>query len=428
MWTAAAGRWRAGDGSRACSAHTTPNHALSFHWQSIEDLSLPALFAAARAALWRADELPPADARSAAALALAGSALAQAAAMVDALALFSPNEELEDVATSDLRYLLIPFHQAEVAERSRTAVPAARATALEHAACLYHAFLHRLRQYGALSQEAAAVAEAADAAEAQRQEAKEAGGGRSGSAASLARPGPAPRAASGPAGADPAVLRQQKIAKFKREKFLAARVAALEQQEQQGQGGGLQGGDGAAAPAAEGNVADADERSRELWTLRIEQVALQVADRLGSLRQEVQLLRHAASLPEDERQPARGRGTGDAAAAGDTAGPPPPAMLAKLREAVGTLQAGRREQLRQEVLRPSHILPTMTVEQWGEVEYRMALGRQQRDAAAQAAAAAAAKDESEEAEEAALRKQRAWDDWLDDNPRGWGNSKLRPCG
>ena len=26
-----------------------------------------------------------------------------------------------------------------------------------------------------------------------------------------------------------------------------------------------------------------------------------------------------------------------------------------------------------------------------------------------------------------LYKQRAWDDWKDDNPRGYGNSKLRPC-
>jgi hypothetical protein len=27
-----------------------------------------------------------------------------------------------------------------------------------------------------------------------------------------------------------------------------------------------------------------------------------------------------------------------------------------------------------------------------------------------------------------LLQQRAMDDWKDENPRGWGNSKLRPCG
>jgi hypothetical protein len=27
-----------------------------------------------------------------------------------------------------------------------------------------------------------------------------------------------------------------------------------------------------------------------------------------------------------------------------------------------------------------------------------------------------------------LVQQRDWDEFKDDNPRGWGNSKLRPCG
>lgn len=81
-----------------------------------------------------------------------------------------------------------------------------------------------------------------------------------------------------------------------------------------------------------------------------------------------------------------------------------------------------------QVLRPSHILPTLTVEQQGEVELREA---RERDAAAkatqQAEAAAAAGRRSDDEDEDALAKQRAWDDWADDNPRGWGNSKLRPC-
>jgi len=27
-----------------------------------------------------------------------------------------------------------------------------------------------------------------------------------------------------------------------------------------------------------------------------------------------------------------------------------------------------------------------------------------------------------------VMQQRAWDDFKDDNPRGWGNSRLRPTG
>jgi hypothetical protein len=73
-----------------------------------------------------------------------------------------------------------------------------------------------------------------------------------------------------------------------------------------------------------------------------------------------------------------------------------------------------------QVFRPSHILPTMTVEQQGVVELHEA---QQREAASAAAAAAQA------AAQAALTRQKAaaWDDFKDANPYGSGNSKLRPC-
>lgn len=81
-----------------------------------------------------------------------------------------------------------------------------------------------------------------------------------------------------------------------------------------------------------------------------------------------------------------------------------------------------------QVLRPSHILPTLTVEQQGEIELRQAREREGRQKEAEAARqAAAAELGSDELEEAELAKQRAWDDFADDNPRGWGNSKLRPC-
>lgn len=81
-----------------------------------------------------------------------------------------------------------------------------------------------------------------------------------------------------------------------------------------------------------------------------------------------------------------------------------------------------------QVLRPSHILPTLTVEQQGDIELRQAREREAKQKEAEAAkAAAAAEARSDEEDEDELAKQRAWDDWADDNPRGWGNSKLRPC-
>jgi immunoglobulin-binding protein 1 len=38
----------------------------------------------------------------------------------------------------------------------------------------------------------------------------------------------------------------------------------------------------------------------------------------------------------------------------------------------------------------------------------------------------AAKSEDQIGDEE-LTKQRKWDDWKDDHPTGYGNSKLRPC-
>jgi hypothetical protein len=80
------------------------------------------------------------------------------------------------------------------------------------------------------------------------------------------------------------------------------------------------------------------------------------------------------------------------------------------------------------VLRPGHILPTLTVEQQGEIEFWQMQEREAAQKEAEAAKAAAAADaRSDDEDEEALGKQRAWDDFADDNPRGWGNSKLRPC-
>jgi hypothetical protein len=80
------------------------------------------------------------------------------------------------------------------------------------------------------------------------------------------------------------------------------------------------------------------------------------------------------------------------------------------------------------VFRPSHTLPTMTVEQHGEIEYRELVERTRREAdtkARRAAEDAALTEEERDARE--LAKARAWDEFKDDNPFGHGNSKLRPC-
>lgn len=50
-----------------------------------------------------------------------------------------------------------------------------------------------------------------------------------------------------------------------------------------------------------------------------------------------------------------------------------------------------------------------------------------RAAEADRAVAKAAQHSDDLEDEHELARQRAWDDFKDENPRGWGNSKLRPC-
>jgi hypothetical protein len=88
-----------------------------------------------------------------------------------------------------------------------------------------------------------------------------------------------------------------------------------------------------------------------------------------------------------------------------------------------------RTRMREQVFRPSHILPTMTIEQAGEIEHADMLRRQTEEAERayrrQREREAMTADEIEDEE---LAKARYWDDFKDDNPFGSGNSKLRPCG
>ena len=60
----------------------------------------------------------------------------------------------------------------------------------------------------------------------------------------------------------------------------------------------------------------------------------------------------------------------------------------------------------------------------GMIELHKMQESQQKEAAA--ATRNAAGEDSDEDSDAIMDKQRAWDDWKDENPRGWGNSKLRP--
>jgi immunoglobulin-binding protein 1 len=110
-----------------------------------------------------------------------------------------------------------------------------------------------------------------------------------------------------------------------------------------------------ALPGAAEHEAEAgsdEEDARQAWLLRVAAAVGRALDLLPSLATEAQLLalRGAAAPPGRQLQPAA----------------PPPAELARgVADAAAALARSDRDRLRAGVFRPSHILPTMTIEQFG---------------------------------------------------------------
>lgn len=107
----------------------------------LEDLPLPALFGICESCYNALETVHPVNDEVKFDRALA--AMQRCRALVDASALFSTNEEQDDLATGDMKYLLVPFYLAETLARSSSADPAARYAAVTQALELHDTYLHR---------------------------------------------------------------------------------------------------------------------------------------------------------------------------------------------------------------------------------------------------------------------------------------------
>jgi len=172
--------------------------------------------------------------------------------------------------------------------------------------------------------------------------------------------------------------------------------------------------------------ADPEQREtqeREYYELKIRLAALDSYEKLTVLKQEIEVLSHAVDNYYDENEKEGKNGTEKEDSMDN--------LRDQLGQAADTLRMSfnQRQRLETEVLRPSHILPTITVEEFGTMELAAAERKNrrngQREVECQVALASLSKEDKDTME---LARQRTWDDWKDVNPRGWGNSKLRPCG
>ncbi|KAK4487326.1 hypothetical protein RD792_006062 [Penstemon davidsonii] len=97
-----------------------------------------------------------------------------------------------------------------------------------------------------------------------------------------------------------------------------------------------------------------------------------------------------------------------------------------------------RERIAAQVFQPHYRLPTMSIEEAGLKEMEI-MNKWQENTAKFIEESNSSwhndnkklrpgEDDEDEDDDAAQDKARAWDDWKDDNPRGAGNKKLTPCG
>lgn len=321
--------------------------------------------------------------------------------LVSKLGIFSPNESADDIATSNVPYLLVHYHLADNIQKLPTTSPLERKRTLTSARTAYEGFLRLLDGYGLLSAEQVRLFERYT----------DDPGGFSTTAA----------------GGDPVARRNFKIANFKAEKDLRARVAHLRRRRQQ-----LHDVDGGE---------DDDEVVRETHLALVAYCAHMAFQALEGLNREEEVLAQApmpllpqtTSVEEDDeaRRRAADSSKNDGYMAGRLDRP-----LRRLQSAVdGPLLSregkplqpftivGTRADVAQGVFRPGHSLPTMSIDEYLAEERRRGGII---DGGGETSLRQAEPDEDNmELADAETVKARAWDEFKEANPRGAGNTMNR---
>ncbi|NXR72279.1 IGBP1 protein, partial [Pycnonotus jocosus] len=295
-------------------------------------------------------------------------ALQRAAAMVAQLELFSENEELDEIASSDLKFMLLPallgamtLKQVDLSRR-REHLESAR----EH----FLRFLKLCRNYGLGSFQLPP--------------------GTSGQ--EEPRSPSAPRDPAEPNLVAMAMSRTAKIERYKQKKELENKLASL-------------------SSAVESGTADEDQ-IREFYILQIQKWISTSLEEIESIDQELVILRSRDAARQSAAGP---RGPPRAART-----PMKPFILTRNAAQARVFGAGY----------PG--LPTMTVDDWYEQRRKQGIASQQGfgepgsppcSSPPAGASDELQKQESEEEDddEEALQKARDWDDWKDTHPRGYGN-------
>ncbi|CDW90728.1 c2 domain containing protein [Stylonychia lemnae] len=322
--------------------------------------------------------------------------------------LFSDNEGIKEIETDNLRLLLTPYYEADVLNR----IMDNRIGRVQLSQTFYLEYLKLMNHYGMLEKE-------------QKDQWKlmmKQSEGEEQPGTDLATRN-APQM-YGPANFDHFANRNAKIAAMKRKKDLEAQLDLLK------------------------NYRDEDMK-REFYMNSLKYSIVKSLDQLSLINQEVKLLEYQQTLPRDSvtGQPLPADKTGfvykpmkvvhipedspyllsqraDGSISADQSNPDQFQKIYVQKDIVEQ-QMNLRGQYQNQVFKPGHILPTMSIEELADMEVADALERQRRDEMNQEI-----KDNEDPDSEAVLERERlkvsSMDNWKDYNPKGSGVTGRMP--
>jgi hypothetical protein len=325
--------------------------------------------------------------------------------LIGTLSIFSPNESLEDLSTSDLPFLLINFHLAEMTQKIPSQSPPERKRILSGARDAYERYLHLLDSYDLLSPTHKKL---------------------------LEQYTDAPTTFTTVSASDPNARRDAKIANFKTEKDLRAKLDYLRRRPEYGTedsaSGGTLGGD--------------EDVVREVHLAHLHYSTHMTFQALEGLNREWEILALAPTSPP-ARPPQQGAGGADArdrqrytaGGLGDNYSDRLDQPLRGLQNPGGPLLSkqgkplqpftllGNRQELAAGVFRTGHNLPTMTIDEYLDEE-RARGGIIEGGGEASWHRPEPDEDDLEKAD-AETMKAREWDEFVEANPKGSGNTLNR---
>ncbi|KAJ2163163.1 Type 2A phosphatase-associated protein 42 [Coemansia sp. RSA 552] len=297
--------------------------------------------------------------------------------------LFSSNETVEDYTTSELRYVLTRAYLGEALQK--LVAPETRVAVLEKALDHYQQFLSMCQDLGIIDR----LATTAEAVQGQKK-------------------------------ADAGQTRIQRIERYRRLKAMQQEVSELETR---------LGADG-------GEERDMEEAERELAVKLIALKVHQVTDDMDLLNSELDMARQmeqmrqarqAAGPETDKRQRASTSQKGSEWRLdthsykdnGQNGGQRRPIFNERGQPMQPFVLTNNRQQIKKDVFRPGWALPTMSVDEYLRLEEER--GNILSGGGKEPEPKQAPDDNDHEAQDAETMKQREWDAFTDDNPRGWGN-------